>query len=91
MDEMDDPITLTALAIGAGGMGVMAATETGPFADKNGGFGGMPSSEAEQATATAAPVTQLSEQAKKTKRLKASMLTRDWGGPKLGMAGLLGG
>lgn len=62
----------------------------GGFSGKGGGFGGLPSIEAESARQTAGPVTQLSEQAKKTKRLKASMLTRDWGKPTLGTPGLLG-
>lgn len=44
----------------------------------------------QQAKRTAEPVEQLSEQAKRNKRLAASLLTKDWGKPKLGTAGLLG-
>jgi len=71
-----------------GGAGVAASSV---FGKKKVDEFGMPSVEAGQAKRTAEPVTQLSEQAKKTKRLRASMLTRDWGKPTLGYAGLLGG
>ncbi len=50
----------------------------------------MPVAQAEQAVRTAEPLEQVSEQARKNKRLAASMLTKDWGKPKLGAAGLLG-
>jgi len=65
----------------------------GPLADFL-GFGKkkieMPKIKAEQAKQTAMPVEQLSEQARKNRRLAASMLTRDWSRPKLGYGGMLG-
>jgi len=57
-------------------------------------FGGsgvkMPVSQAGNPKATAAPVEQLSEQARKNKILAASLLTQDWSPPKLSQPGLLG-
>lgn len=55
-----------------------------------GGDDDMPAVQAEQAKRTAEPVEQISEQAKRGKRRAASMVTRDWGKPKLGYAGMLG-
>lgn len=43
-----------------------------------------------QAKRTAEALPQVSEQAKKNKRLAASLLTKGWGEPKLSKAGLLG-
>ena len=50
----------------------------------------MPSIQAEQAKRTAEPIEQLSEEAKKSRRMAASMITKGWETPKLGAAGLLG-
>lgn len=57
-----------------------------------GGGGGvkMPSQRAGNPKRTATPMGQLSEQAKKNKRLRASLLTRNFAEPRLGKAGLLG-
>ena len=44
----------------------------------------------EKRTATAAPGSSLSEQAKKNRRLQASSLTRDFAPPTLGVPGLTG-
>lgn len=58
-------------------------------------FGGkddfeMPKIQAEQAKRTAEPLEQLSEAAKKSRRLAASFLTQDFKKPKLGKSGILG-
>ena len=50
----------------------------------------IPKQEAENVKRTAAPVEQLSEQARKNRRLSASLLTRGFTPPTLGQAGLLG-
>lgn len=60
-------------------------------------FGGgssfkMPTATAEQAKATAKPVKReaLSEREKKSRRLAASLMTREWGEPTISKAGLMG-
>lgn len=103
MDTSDDPIVTPILATLGGtataaqvtatmAMATAATTASQAFGTGRGARGGfqIPSKQAEQAKKTAEPVAQLSEQAKKNKRLRASMLTRGWGKPKLGEPGLLG-
>ena len=84
MDTSDDPVTL-GLVVGGGIMG-------GMFLGKK--LGGeepdMPVVHAEQAKATAGPVTTLSESEKRSKRLKAGALVQNWGEPNIGSEGLLG-
>ena len=84
MTESDDPVTLA--VVGSAVVGTVAAT---------GGFGGGPSGgggrvAAGQATQTATPEPQRSEQAKRNRRLAASVLTRDFGEPTLSQPALLG-
>ena len=57
-----------------------------------GGGGGIdiPSRKAENVSRTARPVDELSEQAKKNKRLAASILTKSFAEPTLSKPGLLG-
>ena len=55
-----------------------------------GGGDDMPVVQAEQAKRTAEPIKGLTDEAKRNRRLAASMITKDWGKPKLGAAGMLG-
>lgn len=61
-----------------------------------GGGGGSSSSSMPKVAAsgnekrTAGPVDKLSDQAKRNRILAASMITQDWGAPKLAKKGLLG-
>lgn len=79
MDTTDDPATLAIAA---------ATVYTATQAGRGGGGGRIPKAEAKK---TAEPTVQLSEQAKRNRRLAASSLTRDWAEPTLGTPGLLGG
>ena len=86
MDGDDDPAILTwPFKPSTFGLG-------GDDDDGGAGVADIEAVEAEpiQAKRTAEPVKQLSEQAKRTRRRKASLITKDWGEPKLGYAGLLG-
>lgn len=88
MDKTDDPVTMTAImpyaTVAAAGVGIAGAV--GAF-DRGGG--GIRAVAPEQKT-TAEPTAQLSEQAKRNRRLAASALTRGWKEPTLGTPGLLG-
>lgn len=85
METSDDPTTITAIAtVAAAGAGIHAATQ-------GGGGGGQRVAQAGQPKQTAEPTTQLSEQAKRNRRLAASSLTRQFAEPTLGTPGLLGG
>ena len=55
-----------------------------------GGGGDIPSVRAQTEKRTAAPVDEGTEESRKTRRRRASLLTRDFGEPKLGIAELLG-
>ena len=85
--ETTDDFMITPLLIGGSLLGGMAAS--GAFSK---GSTDMPKMEAEQAVKTAekAPGAGLSEREKKNRRLQASMLTKDWGQPNIGKAGLMG-
>ena len=83
--------------IGAGGAvtgaglaaaGVAAAGAAGAFSKTGSKIPGA--RRAKQAVKTAKPVEQISEQARKNKRMAASFLTRGFAEPKLSQAGLLG-
>lgn len=90
MDTSDDPF-LTPTVIGgallSAGLGVGVTALTGGFKKPD-----TPSytAQAGQATKTAEPITALSEQAKRNKRLAASSLTKGFAEPTLGTPGLLG-
>lgn len=71
--------------LSAAATGTVAAT--GGFGGRGGGIGSYKPPEAKT---TAEPTIQLSEQAKRNRRLAASSLTKQWVEPKLGKAGLLG-
>ena len=81
MTESDDPVTVAIV-----GGAIFAGSQMSKKASKP----DIPVQAKEQAKKTAVPLEQLSEQAKKNKRLQASMLTKDWAEPKLGFGGLLG-
>ena len=53
-----------------------------------GGGAGIPSVQAENRKQTAAPVEQVSEEARRNRRRQASLLTKDFGEPKLGISEL---
>ena len=82
MTESDDPVTIAVV-----GASVFGAVQAGKSRGGGGG-GGQPT--VTQATKTAAPETQLSEQAKRNRRLAASSLTRDFSEPTLSQPALLG-
>ena len=71
---------------------VGGAFAAGSTMNQGGGKIKMPSATASSGNVqkTAAPAKQLSEQEKVNKKLAASLLTKDWGSPKLGVKGLLG-
>ena len=79
MDTSDDPVT-----VGILGLGVYSAVQASKMGD------GRESIGAKQAKTTAEPTVQLSEAAKRNRRLAASSLTKQWTKPKLGTEGLLG-
>lgn len=90
METSDDPVTMAALApyatVTAAAVGIHAAT--GGFGGGGGGkyLAGAPG----QAQRTAEPTVQLSEAAKRNRRLAASTLTKGFAEPTLGVPGLLG-
>lgn len=93
MEGSDDPVTMAALVPLAtvAGAGVGIAGAMGAFDRGNGGGGGIGSAVAgTQAKTTAEPTLQLSEQARRNRRLAASALTRKFAEPTLGTPGLLG-
>jgi len=81
MTESDDPVTI--------GLGIGSAFLTKKLTA--GKAGEMPSLEAGVPKKTAEPLSQLSEAAKKNRRLAASFLTKEWSKPKLGAAQMTGG
>lgn len=89
MDTSDDPVTMTSLmpyaTVAAAATGIVAAT--GGFGGRGGGAKRIGAPEAKT---TAEPTVQLSEQAKRNRRLAASALTKDWAEPTLGTPALLG-
>ena len=80
MDTTDDPVTLLLI----GGAAAGGAALGGAF----GGGGDIPSVEARTEKRTAAPVEQVSDEARRNRRRQASILTKDFGEPKLGLSGL---
>ena len=88
MDTSDDPTygLYEYAMLSAAATGTVAAT--GGFG--GGGGGGSTRTVIPEAKKTAEPTVQLSEQAKRNRRLAASSLTRQWAEPKLGTPGLLG-
>ena len=88
MDTSDDPTygLLEYAMLSAAATGTIAAT--GGFGGRGGG--GVQAVAPGQAKQTAEPTVQLSEQAKRNRRLAASSLTKQWVEPKLGTPGLLG-
>ncbi len=78
MDTNDDPITIAGIALPL----LMSKK-----AKKSDGIPELPPLEKKK---TAQPVEQLSEAAKKNRRLAASFLTSGFSTPKLGAGGLLG-
>ncbi len=78
MDTDDDPLTLAVI----GGV-VFAGVQAG----KSGGVD-IPKTEALQASKEAEPLSQATDEQKKRKRLKSSLLTEGFGRPKLGIPGL---
>lgn len=78
METSDDPVTLAIV-----GASVYTATQAG----RGGGGGGIAPQEAKT---TAEPTVQLSEQAKRNRRLAASTLTKGFAEPTLSTPGLLG-
>lgn len=78
-------ITGAGLATGAAlGLGITAAV----MGSRTGG--GFKAGAVERAGVTAEPVAQLSEQARRNRRLAASTLTREFAEPRLGIPALLG-
>ena len=55
-----------------------------------GGGPSIPSVRAETTKRTAAPVEQVSDEARRNRRRRASLLTKDFGVPKLGIPELIG-
>ncbi len=93
MDTSDDPIIAAATVLApiatVAGAGVGIAGALGAF-DRGGGMKAQ-QAQAGQPRQTAESTVQLSEQAKRNRRLTASALTRRWAEPTLGTPGLLGG
>ena len=91
MDTSDDPIiagaeTIAPLATIAGvGVGIHGATGGFSKRDKGGSF---QRTQAGQAQRTVEPTVQLSEAARRNRRLAASSLTRMWAEPTLGIPSL---
>ena len=82
MDTSDDPVSLAII----GGV-AYGATQVGKGGGGGGGQQALPTA---QATKTAEPVEQLSEQAKRNRRLAASSLTKQFAEPTLGIPALTG-